>query len=106
MNNTTFIPKKQDDIFVFNFGDFATFLYKDRELWLRFEDVAYVLTEAQKEFLISSGAGLCERMQDKSIDGVYVQFDSFIACASSEAKPLLRVIKRKILGMVAQEDGR
>lgn len=101
MNNTTVLPKNQDDILVYDFG-FSTFMLKDGVLWLRLNDVWHFLNDQQKRFLLASGVGLCD-MPGKPCDGEFVQYDAFISSAPPKAKPALREVKRKALAIMARE---
>lgn len=97
---TTKIPL--DDIFVLHFGDFATFMLKDGDLWLRLNDVWHWLNDSQRNFLLRSGVGLVN-MPGRSFDGEYVMYSVFIDSAPSKVKPLLQEIGKKVLAVIAQE---
>jgi hypothetical protein len=103
MQTISYFPKNiQDPILIYNFAGFSTFMLKDGNLWIRLTDIWSFLSDTQRKFLLSSGVGLCD-VPDNSFNGEYVKYDSFISCASSRAKPMLRQIKQRVLGVMAQD---
>ena len=104
-NLKTKSPKTQDDILVLQFGGFATFMLKDRQLWIRLDDIWHFLTDHQRQSLLSSGVGLCD-LPGRSFDGEYVLFDVFAALAPANIKPMMQGIKRGVLAVFKRESGK
>ena len=102
MNNTTKNPTTQDDILVFDFG-LSLLMWKDRQLWIRLDDVMGFMNDAQIDRVISRGIGM---MACKEIGGVYVLYDHWIDAAPPKAKPALLEVKRRMLRVIRQGAGK
>ena len=106
MNTISRSPKNRQDILVYSFAGFSTFMWKDHELWLRLDDVWHFLNDQQRQALLSSGVGLFNLPDEPLADGEYILFDVFAALAPENVKPVLAGVKMGVLSVFARGGGK